>query len=123
MKKIINSERAALFTVMFCSIILVSCSNSNSISPNNTDDNKTFQTYIDVDPNSETRTDLEKELFKEATDRFSSKMIVNEDGTMTLIEGTTADDLQISPELFELFNNVLDIYNEKPTPIPYSNQQ
>ena len=123
MKKAIYLKRTSLFTALFCFITFVSCSNSSSISSNNIDDNKTFHTFIDVNPNSETQTDLEKELFKEATDRFSSKMIVNEDGTMTLIEGTTADDLQISPELFELFNNVLDIYNEKPTPIPYSNQQ
>lgn len=123
MKKAIFLKRTSLFTALFCFITFVSCSDSSSISSNNIDDNKTFQTFIDVNPNSETLTDLEKELFKEATDRFSSKMIVNEDGTMTLIEGTTADDLQISPELFELFNNVLDIYNEKPTPIPYSNQQ
>lgn len=123
MKKAIFLKRTSLFTALFCFITFVSCSDSSSISSNNIDDNKAFQTFIDVNPNSETLTDLEKELFKEATDRFSSKMIVNEDGMMTLIEGTTADDLQISPELFELFNNVLDIYNEKPTPIPYSNQQ
>lgn len=123
MKKGISLKRTFLFTVLFCFITFVSCSNSSSISSNNIDDNKTFQTFIDVNPNSETLTDLEKKLFKEATDRFSSKLIVNEDGTMTLIEGTTASDLQISTELFELFNNVLDIYNKKPTPIPYSNQQ
>ena len=123
MKKGIILIRATLFTVMCCFITFVSCSNSSSISSNNIDDNKTFQTFIDVNPNSETQTDLEKELFKEASDRFSSKLIVNEDGTMVLIDGTTADDLQISPELFELFNNVIDIYNKKPVPIPYSNQQ
>ena len=123
MKKRIILKRASLFTVMFWFITLVSCSNSSSISSNYIDDNKTFQTFIDVNPNSETQTDLEKELFKEASDRFSSKLIVNEDGTMALIEGTTADNLQISPELFELFNNVIDIYNKKPVPIPYSNQQ
>lgn len=123
MKKGISLKRTFLFTVLFCFITFVSCSNSSSISSNNIDDNKTFQTFIDVNPNSETLTDLEKELFKEATDRFSSKLIVNEDGTMALIEGTTASELQISTELFELFNNVIDIYNKKPTPIPYSNQQ
>lgn len=123
MKKGIILIRATLFTVMCCFITFVSCSNSGSISSNNIDDNKTFQTFIDVNPNSETQTDLEKELFKEASDRFSSKLIVNEDGIMVLIDGTTADDLQISPELFELFNNVIDIYNKKPVPIPYSNQQ
>jgi len=123
MKKGISLKRTFLFTVLFCFITFVSCSNSSSISSNNIDDNKTFQTFIDVNPNSETQTDLEKELFKEATDRFSSKLIVNEDGTMALIEGTTASELQISTELFELFNNVIDIYNKKPVPIPYSNQQ
>ena len=123
MKKGICLKRTSLFTVMFCFITFVNCSNRSSISSINIDNNKTFQTFIDVNPNSEIQTDLEKELFKEASDRFSSKLIVNEDGTMALIEGTTADNLQISPELFELFNNVIDIYNEKPVPIPYSNQQ
>lgn len=123
MKKENILKRASLFTIVSCFITLVSCSKSSSISSNNIDDNKTFQTFIDVNPNSETLTDLEKELFKEATDRFSSKLTENENGTMALIEGTTADNLQISPELFELFNNVIDIYNEKPVPIPYSNQQ
>ena len=123
MKKGICLKRTSLFTVMFCFITFVNCSNRSSISSINIDNNKTFQTFIDVNPNSEIQTDLEKELFKEASDRFSSKLIVNEDGTMALIEGTTADNLQISPELFELFNNVIDIYNKKPVPIPYSNQQ
>ena len=74
--------------------------------------NDSIITYIDVDvKNGDAKSLVEREQFKEATDRFSSKLSYNEDGTVSLSDNTTSQDIQISPELFEMFNEVIDIYN------------
>lgn len=70
-------------------------------------------TVVDVDTDfSDAKSLVEREQFKEATDRFSSKLSYNEDGTVSLLDNTTPQDLQISPELFEMFNEVIDIHND-----------
>ncbi len=52
--------------------------------------------------------------FKEAADRFSTKMVFREDNTIFLMEGATADDLKISEPLFAFFNDIVKYWNEHP---------
>ncbi len=58
---------------------------------------------------------LDVQQFKEAADRFSTKMVLNADNTISLVDGTTADDLKISEPLFRFFNDVIKYWNEHPT--------
>ncbi len=93
-----------------------SCSNDDFFSMDYDNPNQSFATYISLgNIKSGSLTAFQKEQFKEAAHRFSCRLVFEKDNTISLIEGTTAQDLKISNNLFELFNEVIDLWNEKPT--------
>lgn len=95
--------------------ICTSCSYDDYMLTDNYLMDNTFQSYIGLtDIKNGPKTKLEIEMFNEAAERFSSRIIIEKDNTVKLIEGTNAYYLNISPELFFLFNEVLNSWNDNP---------
>ena len=104
-----------LVTSLIVAIVTMSCGNDDYLSMDNLFINNTFQSYIGLNNIKDgPKTKLEIMLFNEAAERFSSKVIIGKDNTARLIEGTNACNLNISPELFILFSEVLNSWNDNP---------
>lgn len=92
-----------------------SCSNDDYLSVDSETEELTFDTYIGLDDvKAGPYTAYEMDLFREAAGRYSSRLEFEQDNTVSLMEGTTAGYLNISENLFELFNGVIGYWNEHP---------
>ncbi|HPX99706.1 MAG TPA: hypothetical protein PK938_07590, partial [Bacteroidaceae bacterium] len=115
-----QTNKFKMIAVMAVSLVMAlfvtSCSNDDFFSMDYDNPNLSFKSFISVnDIKTGPSTTFEKEQFKEAAYRFSCRLFFEKDNTISLIEGTTADELKISANLFELFNEVIDLWNENPT--------
>ncbi len=109
---------ALSFAIVSVVLFAASCSNDDFFLMDFDDVENPGSPYIDVtDFHDGPKTALEKEQFKEATMRFSSRLIYGKDKTLYLIEGTTAEELNISESLFQLFKESVACWNENPTDI------
>ena len=96
--------------------ITISCSNNDIFSMDYDNLSNYSRSYIELpNINKQPLTVFEKEQFKEAAYRFSCRLMFEKDNSISLMEGTTANELKISAELFKLFNDVIDLWNENPT--------
>lgn len=116
MKRRTSLYKLTLSVVMACFLgFAASCSNDDYLPIDSEDQNLLSDSFIGIE-NIEVgpKSAFETKQFKEAADRFSKRLMFKKDNTISLMDGTTADNLNISESLFELFNGVVRYWNEHP---------
>lgn len=105
-----------LFILLFFFVtFFIGCSNEELFSIGHSNRILNFNSHIELmNIENGLQSAFEKKQFKEAAERFSSRLILNEDNTFALLEGATAAELNISNNLFELFHSVIIYWNTHP---------
>ncbi len=94
------------------------CSNDDFLFMNYYPDESYFQQYIEINNiESGPKSKFERQQFINAAQRFSDKLTIKNNNTIHLTNKITSEDINISPQLFNIFCEVVDIWNENPSVI------